>query len=230
MRINFTSKTHLLKESLRPALWVSFCFAILLSINACENKKKSSSGAPQAPPTVPANYYNGNYNGALCPNCGVNVGWAIFAGTDSTNAYGTVTLGLDFYGDPSRGYNFYDPRIPITYSGYVAVRGQMTVSSYDPLLCNIPPGQYQVTSLTAGYWQSGVVTSAYTGYGPTGLSLIAQSQQGVVVRLSLAKGVIYNPNGTYSWYPNKLYGKLIFESLNNYPCYTMTGPASTELY
>lgn len=218
-----------------PKLLGHIMYAILsvvfiFNFNACDTKKSKSSGSPPPPPpitNVPPGYYNGSYTGALCPNCGMNVSWAIFAGTDSTNANGTMKLSLDFYGDPNRGFNFYDPKIPLMYNGYVVVRGQLIISQLDPFSCYIPPGQYQVISLSAGMWQGGVVTSSYSGYGPTGLYLQATSPQGVVVNMMLAKGVIYNPTGTASWYPNKLGGVVVFKTYNGSYCYSN---AYTEMY
>jgi hypothetical protein len=92
-------------------------------------------------------------------------------------------------------------------------------------------GQYSLISLSAGQWQSGVVSSSYSGYGPTGLVMDAQSQFGVTIRLRLAKAVIYNASGTNSWYPNNLGGTLVFESINGHPCYTLSGQAAyAEMY
>ncbi len=200
----------------------------IFNFNACDNKKNKSSSPPPPPVTnVPPGYYNGSYGGALCPNCNMNVPWAIFTGTDSTNVSGSMKLSLDFYGDPSRGYNFYDPKIPLMYAGYVVVRGQLIVSQMDPFSCYIPPGQYQVVSLSAGMWQGGVVSGTYSGYGPTGLYLQATSPQGVVVTMMLAKGVIYNPTGTTSWYPNKLGGALVFKTYNGGYC---SPSAYTEMF
>ncbi len=228
-------KMELLKSK-GKVFWVfnSFLLSlviVLLSVG-CQSKKNKSNPLP--PPilgTPPPNYYNGNYGGALCPTCNVNVPWTIFTGTDSQGAAGGITLSLDFYGDPNLGYYFYDPRIPMMYTGPVVVRGQLTVNTIDPLICSIPVGQYQIISLSAGQWQGGVVTTSYSGYGPTALEMEARNlQYGSVVRMRLAKAVIYNPTGTSSWYPNKLGGTLVFEYRDGMPCYTYTGAAYTELY
>lgn len=202
---------------------------LFVAFGGCQNSNKSRSGSTG--PIMPVNYYNGTYGGALCPTCNMNVPWTIFAGTDSQSGYGSVSLSLDFYGDPSTGYNFYDPRIPVTYTGPVVVRGQLMINTVDSLICNAPAGQYQIISLSPGQWQGGVVTSGYSGYGPTALHMEARSQFGVSIILRLAKGVIYNPSGTYSWYPNSLGATLVFESINGMPCYTYSGqPAYAEMY
>jgi hypothetical protein len=161
----------------------------------------------------------------------MNVAWMIFAGTDSQSGFGSVNLSLDFYGDPATGYNFYDPKVPTTYTGPVVVRGMLSVNTMDSLICNAPVGQYEVISLSPGQWQSGVVSSGYSGYGPTSLHMEARSQFGVSIILSLPRAVIYNPSGTNSWYPNNLGGTLVFESINGYPCRTAGGQAAyTEMF
>jgi hypothetical protein len=200
---------------------------------ACQGSKSKSSPPPA--PMMPPNYYNGNYGGALCPTCNMNVAWTIFAGTDSQSGLGNVSLSLDFYGDPATGYNFYDPKVPTMYVGPVVVRGQLTINTEDSLLGYAPAGQYQIISLSPGQWQSGVMSSSYSGYGPTSLYMEARSQFGVSIILRLAKAVIYNPSGTNSWYPNNLGGTLVIESIsaNGYPpqqCYTATGPCYAEMF
>lgn len=209
----------------------------------CQNKKNKSN-PPPPPPPVGNPYGVGGYGNALCPTCNVNVAWTIFAGTDSQSASGAVSLSLDFYGDPNLGYYFSDPRIPIMYTGPTVVRGQMTINQIDPLICSIPVGQYQILSLSPGQWQGGVVSSgssygggyAYGGgyggsYGPTSLYMQAQNlQYGNIVIMRLAKGIIYNPNGTYSTQANKLGGTLVFESRDGMPCYSYSGTTYTELY
>jgi hypothetical protein len=201
--------------------------AVVIVIGACQNNKNKSS--PQPPLGLPPNYYPGNYGGALCPTCNMNVAWTIFAGTDSQTPSGSIAMGLDFYGDPNTGYNFYDPHVPSMYTGPVVVRGQLTVNAVDSLYCMAPAGQYQIISLSPGQWESGVVTSTQSGFGPTSLYMEARSQFGVAIILRLAKGIIYNPNGTNSWYPNNLGGTLVFESINGAPCSSYSGPAYAEL-
>lgn len=218
---------HYKKETFRLLKSLMLVVAVVF-MGACENKKKNSNTVPILPP---GGYYGGNYGGALCPSCNMNAAWTIFAGTDSQNASGAVSLGLDFYGDPNLGYPFSDPRIPMMYSGPVVVRGLLTVNRVDPLICSIPIGQYQVISLSAGQWQGGVVTSGQSGYGPTALYMQAQNlQYGNIVVMQLAKAVIYNPNGTSSLYPNKLGGTLVFTHRDNMPCYSYSGATYTELY
>ncbi len=224
MAVNFMRKLRN-KQILFVLSLLSFYFGTV----ACQNNKsRSNRNTTQYP--IPGGYYGGNYGGALCPTCNMNVAWTVFAGTDSQSGLGSVSLSLDFYGDPTTGYNFYDPKIPVTYSGPVVVRGQLTVNMQDSLICNVPVGQYQIISLSPGQWQSGVVSSSYSGYGPTSLYMDAVSNYGTI-RLKLAKGVIYNPSGTSSWYPNNLGGTLVFESFNGYPCYSMSGmPAYAEMF
>jgi len=221
-----------IKNSVRTSWFISsliFTLGLLFITGGCQNKKSKTNN--QIAPLPPGGYYGGNYGGALCPTCNMNVAWTIFAGTDSQSASGAVALSLDFYGDPNLGYYFYDPRIPMMYTGPVVVRGQLTVNTIDPLICSIPIGQYQVTSISAGSWQGGVMTSANTGYGPTSLYMQAQNlQYGNIVTMQLAKAVIYNPNGTNSWYPNKLGGTLVFTARDGMPCYSYSGPTYTELY
>lgn len=223
------ARTQKKEERVRSSLHrVIIALSTIFWITACGNNSKSGRPNTQS---YPVNYYNGNYGGALCPTCGMNLPWTIFAGTDSSSASGSVSLGLDFYGDPSTGSNFYDPAVPLKYSGPVVVRGQLTVTIQDSLICNAPPGQYQLVSLSAGQWQSGVMSGGYSGYGPTGLRMEARSNMGVSLILSLPKAVIYNPTGTTSWYPNRLGGTLVFESINGMPCRTNAGlTAYTELY
>lgn len=203
---------------------------ILLAFGACQNSKVKSSPPPMG--GYPPGYYGGTYAGALCPSCGTNVPWTIFAGTDSRSGSGSLTLGLDFYGDPSKGYNFMDPKVPVVYTGPVVVRGLLTVNVVDPLICSVPVGQYQIISVTPGQWMSGVVSAGMSGWGPTSMKMQAVSQFGVTILLSLAKGIIYNPTtgGTTSWYPNNLGGTLLFESVNGMPCYSLTGPTYAEMY
>lgn len=218
-----------LRDILKGILVVLVGWTLVFAFGACQNNKPKSSPPPAG--IYPPNYYPGNYGGALCPTCNMNVPWTIFAGTDSTSGSGSLSLGLDFYGNPNAGFNFYDPRIPVMYTGPVVVRGLLQINTVDSLICSVPVGQYQITSLSAGQWTSGVVSSGYSGYGPTSLHMVAQSQFGVAIILRLEKAVIYNPSGTYSWYPNKLGGTLVFESVNNAPCYTYSGlPAYAEMY
>lgn len=198
----------------------------------CQNKKNKSN--PPPPPPPPVNPYGGFGNG-LCPTCNMNVAWTIFAKTDSQSASGAVSLSLDFYGDPNLGFYFSDPRIPIMYTGPTVVRGQLTVNTIDPLICSVPMGQYQIISISQGKWQGGVVSSygsSYSGsYGPTALYMQAQNlQYGNIVILRLAKGIIYNPNGTYSGQVNKLGGTLVFDSIDGRQCYSYSGATYTELY
>lgn len=224
----------------RGISWILSSIAVSLVLVfvavGCQNKKNKSN-----PPPPPVGYpYGGGYGNALCPTCNVNVAWTVFAGTDSQSASGAVSLSLDFYGDPNLGYYFADPRIPIMYTGPTVVRGQLTVNTIDPLICSIPIGQYQIISLSPGQWQGGVVSSSggysygssYSGsYGPTSLYMQAQNlQYGNIVMLRLAKGIIYNPNGTYSGQANKLGGTLVFESRDGMPCYSYSGATYTELY
>ena len=226
MKNNSLNKLFLLRG-------VSLFFALsslifIIVLGACQNSSKSKSTPP---PALPPNYYPGNYGGSLCPTCNMNVNWAIFAGTDSQSGSGSLSLSLDFYGDPNTGFNFYDPRIPVTYTGPVVVRGQMIINTVDSLICSAPKGQYQITSLSPGQWQSGVVTQSNSGYGPTSLYMEARSQFGVSIILRLAKAVIYNQSGTFSWYPNNLGGTLVLESINGMPCYTYSGQATyAEMY
>lgn len=225
---NSNNKNYL-KSAGRTSVVLLASLVIITLLGACQGSKSKSSPNPN--PIVPPNYYNGNYGGALCPTCNMNVAWTIFAGTDSQSGSGSVALSLDFYGDPSAGYNFYDPKVPVMYSGPVVVRGQLTINTVDSLICNAPVGQYQIISLSPGQWQSGVVASGNTGYGPTSLYMEARSQFGVSIILRLAKAIIYNPSGTSSWYPNSLGGTLVFESIsgNGYPpqqCMTYGGQAT----
>jgi hypothetical protein len=229
MKTNLTAT-----KNKKEASWVrnslAICLALVFIAVGCQNKKNKSN-PPPPPPPPPANYYGGNYGGALCPTCNMNVAWTIFAGSDSQSSSGAVSLSLDFYGDPNLGYYFYDPRIPMMYSGPVIVRGQMTINRVDSLICSVPVGQYQIISLSAGSWMGGVVTSGYSGYGPTSLTMQAQNlQYGNIVVLRLAKAVIYNQNGTSSWYPNKLGGTLMFDSNNGMPCYSYSGPTYTDIF
>lgn len=227
MQNQFTAKTFWRKIVGFGLFFVTVSTSLVL-ITACQGSKSKSKSNP--PPIMPPNYYNGNYGGALCPTCNINAAWTIFAGTDSQSGSGSVSLSLDFYGDPATGYNFYDPKIPVMYTGPVVVRGQLTVNVVDSLICSAPVGQYQIISLSPGQWQSGVVSSSYSGWGPTSLYMEARSQFGVSIILRLAKGVIYNPSGTSSWYPNNLGGTLVFESINGAPCYSYTGPTYAEMY
>lgn len=218
--------------------WILNAIAISLVLVfvavGCQNKKNKSN----PPPPYGNPYGIGGYGNALCPTCNANVAWTIFAGTDSQSASGAVSLSLDFYGDPNLGYYFGDPRIPILYTGPTVVRGQMRINQIDSLICSIPVGQYQILSLSPGQWQGGVVSSGssyggggYGSFGSTSLYMQAQNlQYGNIVIMRLAKGIISNPNGTYSTHPNKLGGTLVFESRDGRPCYSYSGTTYTELY
>ncbi|MEY4616912.1 MAG: hypothetical protein RJB66_1872 [Pseudomonadota bacterium] len=218
------------RNGLKGLLVIFSGLLILLAFGACQNSRVKSSPPPYA--GYPGGYYPGTYSGALCPSCGADVPWTIFAGTDSRSASGSIMLGLDFYGDPRGGFNFMDPKVPTVYTGPVVARGLLTVNVVDPLICSVPVGQYQIISMTPGTWASGVVSAGMTGWGPTSMKLQAVSQFGVMILLSLAKGIIYNPTtgGTTSWYPNNLGGTLLFEQVNGMPCYSLSGPTYTEMY
>lgn len=229
MKNNSKFKNHV-KNGLQGLALILTGLLILVAFGACGNRNVKSSPPPMG--AFPPGYYPGTYSGALCPGCGLNVPWTIFAGTDSRSGSGSLTLGLDFYGDPTNGFNFYDPKIPTVYVGPVVVRGLLTVNVVDPLICSVPVGQYQITSITPGQWQAGVVAAGMSGWGPTALRMQAISPMGVTLILTLAKGIIYNPSmvGTNSWYPNNLGGTLVFEQANGMPCYSLTGPTYAEMY
>jgi hypothetical protein len=222
MGINKTVKNRFYSV-LTYVLLVAFT-GVFTACNAGGGKKSS----PQPPPIVGPIPIN------PCPTC-VGMGNMVFmATTDSENVRGSLYLGLDFYGDPARGFDFNNPKIPVLYSGPVQAHGRMQVRAVDPDLCNAPPGDYDVRTMSPGNWQNGVTGTAMSGLGPNNLQLEARSPNGFYFVVSFAQGIIYNGtsmNGTNKLETNRMGGTFLVQSLNGQICRSLLGSAiSLELF
>lgn len=191
---------------------------------ACNNSNNGRGNLAHTP-------RNWGYMGGLCSTCGVSGNWMGLVGTDSENGLGTISMGLDFYGTPSGPIDFMDPKVPLFYTGPVVAKGVLSVRYQESLLCYLPPGQYQLSTFSQGQWQSGVLSTGRSGYGPSNLKMEARGMNGVSAVVSLPKGIIYNPSGVSSLVVNRLSGTLVVEQVNGMPCQTAGGlPAYTELF
>ncbi len=191
-----------------------FIFVVAACGNSSSNKKGNRVVAPVLPLSVAAG----------CQGCLMNQGQIGFiATTDSNNGSKSFYLGLDLYGDVARA-NFNDPKIPLIYSGIVQAKGVLKVQYAETYLCNIMPGDYIVSTVTAGTWQGGIMS---------GLRLQAHSlQTGQLLLLTFIQGVINNPtslNGVMRGEVNRLIGSIRIDSLNGQVCLGSTA-LPIELY
>lgn len=128
-------------------LKIGLLIGLMLSLAGCPDNGRN--------PT-PINGYNG-YNGyGNCVNCGFNP--ATFSQSVSS-AIPQAQLNISLAGDinlmnqwAQMGQN------PLfSYQGPVTVSGVLNVTSLLPMgMCQLPPGQYQVRSLSAGQYSMGV--------------------------------------------------------------------------
>lgn len=206
-----------MKKKLVPIL----SMFVLSFMTACNNGSSKSSPAVSVP--IMANYPNSIAPGG-CNGCMTNPAQTVFmVSTDSNNGGQSMTLSLDFYGDITRG-DFNDPKIPLKYSGVIQAKGLFRVLAADTDLCNLPPGDYMVTTMQAGMWQAGTIASlGLSGFGPVNLKLQAQSMQnGSILVFDFVQGIIYNGislNGVTKLEVNKLGGTIANLMLNGQVCH-----------
>jgi hypothetical protein len=198
--------------------------------SACNQNKSKKSAPPMPPPVAPLPI-------TISPGCTtcLNMGqMAFLATTDSETGSSSMYMGLDFYGDISRGFDFNNPKIPTLYSGMVQVHGRLQIRVMSTDFCNAPPGDYEVRTMAPGNWQSGVTGYSFGGTGPSSLRLEARSLNGYFLVISIAQGIIYNStsmNGTNKLETNRMGGTLLVESFNGQICRSLLGNAiSLELF
>jgi hypothetical protein len=215
--------------SILSALMIASFFGFF---SACTPSKGRNRTPPPPPPPVVVPLPN-----TIATNCTtcMNMGqMAFMATTDSENVRGSMYLGLDFYGEINRGFDFNNPKIPTLYSGMVQANGRLQIKAVDTDFCNAPPGDYIVTTVNPGNWQSGVTGSVYGGLGPSNLRLEARSMNGYYLIITFAQGIIYNVtsiNGTNKLETNRMGGTLVVESFNGQVCRSSMGSAiSLELF
>lgn len=215
-----------LKNKFYAFLTFGLIFAFTGIFTAC-NPNGGKKSAPQPPPVAPLPI-------SPCPTCVSMGNMAFMATTDSENVRGSLYLGLDFYGDPTRGFDFNNPKIPVLYNGPVQAHGRMQIRMVDPDLCNAPVGDYEVRTVSAGNWQNGVTGTALSGLGPSNLRMEVRSPGGFFLVVSFAQGIIYNGtsiNGTSKLETSRMGGTFIVESFNGQICRSLLGSAiSLELF
>lgn len=215
-------------------LGILISISSLFFITAC-NKNTSNSSQPAVInpllPTVP---------GVVAPGCvscitnGAQMGF--LATTDSNNGGRSMYLGLDFYGDATRA-DFNDPKVPLKYAGIVQAKGLLRVQSLDTSLCNLPPGDYMISTVQAGTWQGGFMsTLALNSFGPSNLRLQGVSaQNGGILLFTFVQGAIYNGssiNGVSNVETARMGGSIKIETFNGMPCHAtlLGGTLPIELF
>lgn len=215
------TKTKILK--LTALIMVS----LIGSVSCQKNDKKSgASPAPIVGPTPIGGFGPGG--GAGCTNCFTTDANSFLVSTDSERSLGGLILKLDFYGAATAGMDFQSDKIPLTYSGPTQAAGVLEISRSDSSVCNLPVGSYQITTLQAGTWASGVMAGR-SGLGPTALRLSGSGNNGIQVVFILTSGVVYNgtsPSGVMRSEINRLGVNFKIESINNQACenHLRTGP------
>lgn len=210
-----------LKNKFYSVLTTLLIIGFLGVFSACNTNKGKNNAQPPPPYVVPLPMTAASN----CVGC-MNMGQLAFmATTDSENIRGSLLLGLDFYGDPSRGFDFNNPKVPALYNGIVEAHGRLQIRAVDTDFCNAPAGEYEVRTVRPGSWQLGVVS---------GLQLEARSINGFFIVMTFVKGIIYNStsiNGTNKLETNRMGGTFMVELVNGQVCRSLVGSAiSLELY
>lgn len=154
------------KTTIAAALMSLMVFTV-----GCE--KKSDNPVAVAPSPY------GAYGGVGCTNCFGNP-QLLLGGVRSETPSQDGFMTLDILGGSAIPMNDW---LALTYySGSVAVQGVLRITGQSYNFCNVPAGDYQVRTITAGQMSqkslSGVIME---GIGPSGARIVMRMYRGVLV-------------------------------------------------
>ncbi len=213
-----------------------FAMAVLLNLTACGNKGGGNNNQPQ-PVVVNPGFQQ-------CPNCQNMSGTPLFT-AESVDSYGVIRMNWSFVGSnvqtayaqpqqqPYYGYNYgysgglnsntsggvygggYIGQTQGSYVGQVGVQGTMTITQVLNLgYCQIPAGSYSLGTASAGNWQYSMVSNLrMQAVGPASV-LLSLTQGQVASAGYLQPGQISSSSASQG----RMFGNLMIESVNGYPC------------
>lgn len=161
---------------------IVYLLAISFIFVGCGNNNNGGGeqGAAPAAAVNPAAIAAGAISCANCPQNPVS----LLTNVQASNASRNLQLLFDAVVGDMRGIPG-NPTIvtpddaPITrYSGTLAFRGMATIGAMDPALCNLPPGQYVMTTQQAGMASAGSFSQAVvllTGANGQGQAILTMS-------------------------------------------------------
>lgn len=178
-----------------------------LSLTAC--KKNDNSSAP-----VSANVYP---NWQACASCAgaINQPFPGLIGVRSSTTNENVMFSFDIIVNQSPNVNWNDPKAILAYSGPVTLQGALRVASPgDYMVCNAPPGDYEIRPMNSSMLGVGGVLSNGT--------FEARSGNGSRIIFRIGQSAVYNaqdPQGvSRNSQTNRINLNMILDQVNGMPC------------
>ncbi len=157
----------------RYVVYALSAIALTVAVSACGNKD-NGGGAVAVVPGV----------GVSCATCSATLSKLVASATSrSLDAYGQeqAELSLNFYGDTNT------PSSGLGYRGQVAATGILRVRIAKPAPCNVPVGDYTVTTTSPGQWD-----------GQAFANVQVQASGPAILRFDLRKGLIQGVTPAYT--------------------------------
>ena len=155
------------QSAFRLSALATIFLATFLTVG-CNNKGSDGGGGGGAPPpgAVPFNGQPGMIaNCANCPTQPITLLSAVTVSNVSRSFQLRLTNVVGNFAGVSANPRYLNPDDALItyYRGPLAATGTLTISGADPYLCNLPPGQYTVTTVSAGLFTGTQVGSWVLG-------------------------------------------------------------------
>lgn len=178
-----------------------------LALTACKKNDNSSSPVVTGPPP--------SWQG--CPTCPSAIGQPFpgLIGVRAATSNQNLLFSFDLIVNQSPNVNWNDPKAILAYQGPVTLQGVLRiVSAGDFIVCNAPPGDYEIRPLTSSMLaQNGNLSNGtFEALGGNGSRIIFRIGASVIYNGEDPRGVSRDSQ------TNRVQLNLIFDQVNGMPC------------
>lgn len=178
-----------------------------LALTACKTKNDNSSPVVTGPPP----------NWQVCPTCTTAIGQPIpgLVGVRAMASNQNLLFSFDLIVNQSPNVNWNDPKAILAYQGPVTLQGVLRiVSAGDYMVCNAPPGDYEIRPLTSSMLaRNGILSNGtFEALSGNGSRILFRIGTSVIVNGEDPRGVSRDSQ------TNRAQLNLIFDQVNGALC------------